>query len=64
MEQVAAREARVCGLHSGGAIPHVHHSHHVTVDVVLTIIEFIGEANCTGSFHHGANADFGRSLEG
>ena len=32
----------------GGATSHVHHSHHVTVDVVFTIMEFIREANRTG----------------
>jgi hypothetical protein len=32
----------------GGATSHVYHSHHVPVDVVFTIMEFIREANRTG----------------
>ena len=31
-----------------GAVSHVDHAHHVTVDVIFTIIEYIREANRTG----------------
>jgi hypothetical protein len=32
----------------GGAVSHVDHAHHVTVDVIFTITEYIREANRTG----------------
>ena len=32
-----------------GSVYHVHHAHHVTVDVLFTTIEFIREANITGA---------------
>jgi hypothetical protein len=32
----------------GGATSHVDHAHHVTVDVIFTIMEYIRHANCTG----------------
>jgi hypothetical protein len=31
-----------------GASSHIDHAHHVTVDVIFTIMEYIREANCTG----------------
>jgi hypothetical protein len=32
-----------------GSVSHISHAHHVTVDVIFTIMEYIREANSTGS---------------